>query len=126
MSDKLAAGDFDGLRGLVTDDLIDELREKLADWTDEQRSQLRSKSEDMCRSILRSIETVEQDGGSLIAKLTMVYHVVEGFQDLTEGKFDGEFQKKVGAKDFLKKSSEYVFQFALLYCQFFSSFRSSR
>lgn len=106
MSDKLAAGDFHGLRGMVTDDVIDELREKLADWTDDQRAQLRSKSEDMCRSLLRSIETVEQNG-TLLAKLSMVYHVVEGFQDLTEGKFDGEFQKKVSAKDFLRKSSEY-------------------
>lgn len=119
MSDKLSAGDFDGLRGMVTDDLIDELREKLADWTDDQRAQLRSKSEDMCRSILRSIETVERDDGSLIAKLSMVYHVVEGFQDLTEGKFDNEFQKKVSAKDFLRKSSEYGY-FVLL------SLRNSR
>lgn len=108
MSDKLANGDFDGLRGLVTDDLIDELREKLADWTDDQRRQLHSKSEDMCRAFLRSIEMVEEDDDRLVVKMSMVYHVVEGFQDLTEGKFDEIFAKKISTKDFLRKSSEYV------------------
>lgn len=96
---------FDGLRGMLTDDLIDDLREKLSNWTTEQRSQLRSKADDICRAVLRDIEMVEEDD-RLMVKMSMVYHVVEGFQDLTEGKFDENFQKKISAKDFLRKSSE--------------------
>lgn len=98
-------GNFDGLRGMVTDDLIDDLREKLSDWTIEQRTQLRSNSADICRAVLRDIEMVEDDD-RLLVKMSMVYHVVEGFQDFTEGKFDENFHKKISAKDFLRKSSE--------------------
>lgn len=105
MSDKLALGDFDGLRGLVTDDRIDDLRERIESWTEEQRSRLRTQSEDMCRAVLRDIEMVEEDD-RLLVQMSMVYHVVEGFQNLTEGKFDNQFSEKMNAKDFLRKSSE--------------------
>lgn len=106
MSDKLASGDYDGLRGLITDDLIDELRERLSTWTVEQRTQLRSNADDICRAILRAIDVVEEDD-RLLVKMSMVYHVVEGFEDLTQGKFDGKFQNsKLSARDFLLKSSE--------------------
>lgn len=98
--------DFDALRGMVTDDLIDDLREKLPKWTDEQRSRLRSQSEDMCRAILRDIEIIE-DNYRLLIKMSMVYHVVEGFQNLTEGKFDNNFSgPTTNPQDFLRKSSE--------------------
>lgn len=105
MSDKLATGDFDGLRGMVTDDQIDYLRDKLSNWTTEQRSQLRSQSADVCRAIPRHVEMVEQDD-RLLVKISMVYHVVEGFQNLTEGKLDDKFPRKMNTQDFLRKSSE--------------------
>lgn len=99
-------GDYDALRGLVTDNLIDDLREKLSTWTDEQRAHLRSQTEDMCRAILRRIEIIEDDDDRLLVKMKMVYHVVEGFQNLTEGKYDYNFSGKMSAQDFLRKSSE--------------------
>lgn len=105
MSDKLATADFDGLRGLVTDDHIDDLREKIGSWTSEQCLRLRTQSEDMCRAILRNIEMVEEDD-RLLVKMSMVYHVVEGFQNLTEGKFDDKLPGQINAKDFLRKSSK--------------------
>lgn len=105
VSNKLANSDFDGLRGLVTDDVIDDLREKLSTWTNEQRSHLRSQAEDICRYILRDIEIVEEDDQVLV-KITMVYHVVEGFKNITDGKFDNYFQSKPSAEEFLRKSSE--------------------
>lgn len=98
-------GDFDGLRGMLTDDLIDDLREKLSNWTVEQRSQLRSKSDDICRAVLRTIDMVEDDD-RLLVRMSMVYHVVEGFDNIAQGKFDGNLQNKFSAKDFLRKSSE--------------------
>lgn len=90
---------MDGLRGLVTDDIIDSLREKIDAMTDEQRQQLRTLPEDICKAILNDIELVEEDD-SLLVKMTMVYHVVRGFADLREN--------RVPPADFLKKSSEYV------------------
>lgn len=98
--------DFDGLRGMVTDDLIDELREKLSTWTTQQRSQLRSQSEDMCRAFAHDIKMVEDDHHRLLVKISMIYHVVEGFQNLTEGKFDEHFSGKLNSQEFLRKSSE--------------------
>lgn len=91
--------DLDGLRGLVTDDLIDSLREKIEAMTDEQRQHLRTVPEDICKAILNNIELVEEDD-SLLVKMTMVYHVVRGFMDLKEN--------RIPPDDFLKKSSEYV------------------
>lgn len=105
VTDKLALCDFDALRGMVTDEVIDDLREKLPTWTNDQRSYLRTESEDMCRAILHSIETVESDD-RLLVKMSMVYHVVEGFQQLTKGTLDYKLGGKFSAQDLLRKSSE--------------------
>lgn len=99
VSDKLASADFDGLRGMVTDELIDDLREKINAMTDEQRQELRASPKDICQAMLNDIEIKEEDD-AMFVKITMVYHVVRGFLDLQEGRIPPE--------NFVKRSSEYV------------------
>lgn len=99
VSDKLAMGDFDGLRGMVTNSLIDDLSERMSTWTDEQRSALRTVQEDICKAIVNHIDIQENDDG-IVVKVRVVYHIVKGYKALQDG--------RISAQDFMEKSSQLV------------------
>ncbi|XP_031640731.1 uncharacterized protein LOC116352349 [Contarinia nasturtii] len=66
ISDKLASADFDGLHGLVTDEVIDRLRHVIVTMTDEQRSRLRVKMNDIPQFLVSSIEIKEKNDSTCV------------------------------------------------------------
>ncbi|XP_055319516.1 uncharacterized protein LOC129577078 [Sitodiplosis mosellana] len=98
VSDKLASGDFDGLRGLVKDDIIESLRNVIVSWREEQRSELRVMPGDICRLFLSDIQ-IQEDSG--IVDICMIYHLVKGFKELTS-------ESKITPSEFIKKSSQFL------------------
>lgn len=100
----MANGDFDGLRGLVTDNTIDTLRDVITSWTEEQRSELRVLPDDICRLYVSEIEIEEDaDSGSGIVNIFMIYHVVKDFKELTT---EPKITPSLKASELMKKTSE--------------------
>lgn len=85
---------------MVTDEVIDNLRDKINAMTYEQRQELLTAPEDICTAVMQGIEIKEEDD-TMFVKITMVYHIVRGFLDLQEGRIEIQ-------DNFIKKSSEYV------------------
>lgn len=98
VSDKLAACDFDELQGLVTDDIIDQLRNVIVTWTEEQRAELRVVQDDMCKIYISDIQ-IEEKGDGAIVHISMIYHLVKGFKELTSG-------TNISPTEFIQKSSK--------------------
>lgn len=96
----MASGDFDGLRGLVVDSTIDALRDVITSWTEEQRSELRVLSDDMCRLYVSDIQIKENDDSGIV-NIFMIYHVVKDFKKLTT-------EPQMIPSDWMKKTSECV------------------
>lgn len=98
VSDKLASGDFDGLKGLVKDDIIDQIRNVIVTWTEAQRSELRVSSDDFCKIYLSDIQ-IQEEGDGAIVEISTIYHLVRGFKQLTS-------ETEVSPTEFIKKSSK--------------------
>lgn len=83
---------------MVKDDIIDNLRDVIVSWTEEQRSQLRVTPGDICRFYVSEID-IEEEDDSAIVDISMIYHVVKGFKDLTS-------ESTITPTEFIKKSSK--------------------
>lgn len=81
----MANADFDGLRDLVEDDVIDELKEPIESMTTEQRSNLRIASEDIARQFISDINFIYKEERTFV-EIAMVYHVVHGLGKLASDK----------------------------------------
>lgn len=84
---------------MVTDDLIDDLRDKINAMTDEQRQELRAAPNDICQAMVNHVD-VKEENDALQVTITMVYHIVRGFVDLKEGRIPPE--------NIIQNSAEYV------------------
>lgn len=99
VSEKLANGDLNGLRGLLTDELIDRLKPILDSTNEHQRSEFRTASEDICKLFVSNVET-EEKNDRLSVKITMIYHVIKGFADLNQMS-----NEQIPPKEFFNKAS---------------------
>lgn len=99
VSDKLANADLSGLRGMVTDEVIDRLKPIIESTTEYQRSELRAASQDICKVFVSDIE-MEEEKDRVLVKISMIYHVIKGFADLNQLGND-----KIPPKEFLNKAS---------------------
>lgn len=97
VAQKLASADFDGLRGLVKDDVIERLGSIIENMNDKQRAHLYLTSDDICKRIVTGIEFIVNDG-QILVEISMVYHLVKGFKDLTDG--------NVPPNEFFNKATE--------------------
>lgn len=97
VAQKLSMANFDGLRGLVKDQVIESVRNVIDSMTEKQREQLYITSDDICKQTVSGIE-VKPEGGQVLVEISMVYHLVKGFKDLTDG--------KVEPKEFFNKTSQ--------------------
>lgn len=83
---------------MVKDDIIDNLRDVIVSWTEEQRSQLFVTPGDICRFYVSEID-IQEEEDSAIVDISMIYHVVKGFKELTS-------ESKITPTEFIKKSSK--------------------
>lgn len=90
--------DFDGLQGLVKDEVIESLRDPIVSMTDAQRSEIRVTESDMVKQFVSQIEFTEARG-SVFVDISMVYHVVRDFQRLTS-------ENQITPSEFIKQSSK--------------------
>lgn len=90
--------DFDGLRGLVKDEVIERLRQPIVAMTDAQRSELRVHVDDIVKQFVSGIELNEVHG-SVFVDISMVFHVVRDFKRLTS-------ENEITPTEFIKQSSK--------------------
>lgn len=98
VSEKMALADFDGLRGLVTDETIEKIRDPILAMTEKQRSTLFVDSKDIVKQYVTSIDFT-QARGSVFVDIFMVYHVVKDFEKITD---------EATPVEFVKEASKYV------------------
>ncbi|XP_031640730.1 uncharacterized protein LOC116352348 [Contarinia nasturtii] len=101
ISDKMASADFDGLRGLVTDKVIDDLQNPIVAMTEEQRSHLRVLEDDIVAQFVSSIDIREDEDRKFVDIFTIL-QVVLGYKQLTAS------EEKKSPLDFLKQTSMFV------------------
>lgn len=101
MANKLSLKDFDGLRGLVKDEVIDNISNVIESMTDDQLAQLRFKEHEFVNKSVYGIEITEQNSQTLV-EILMIYHLVRGIEQL-------EKDEPTNAREFIGKASKYVF-----------------
>lgn len=101
VANKLSLKDFDGLRGLVKDEVIDNISNVIESMTDDQLAQLRFKEHEFVNKSVYGIEITEQNSQTLV-EILMIYHLVRGIEQL-------EKEEPTNAREFIGKASKYVF-----------------
>lgn len=81
MTEKIAKGDFNGLRGLVTDELFDQIKEGFGALTSEERQKFIIKQDEIIRCGIKNIDIIEDDEGKSI-EILVVCHAIKNWSNI--------------------------------------------
>ena len=84
ISNKLAQGDWDGLKGFITDDILPELKENMSKMTMAQRSEVAIATDDIYLTFPYQVGIIfdEEQVHKRIVEITMVFHTIKGLNDI--------------------------------------------
>lgn len=86
---KIVDCDFDGLRDLVTDDLLEQIKKAVEHLPIEQRQELFVRKDDIVSQFIRHLEITESDGRIFI-EVFLIGRVFRNFSEIKEMNIDSD------------------------------------
>lgn len=89
LTEKIAEGNFDSLRGLVTDELLDQIKEGFGPLTFEERQKFIIKSDEILSYGIKKMDIIEDEHGTSI-EILVVSHAIRNLEDVKQLEFQDE------------------------------------